>query len=117
MEAQGQVAKRIDRYWLRPLLALPKPAGGETAQESASFPSQNCQLPYLFRNQMQVEAKGPLGTRLPPICFIDRDSRNRHKAVLNTPRSLSKVSKLEPRFLQLQHSSHLLDATLTINSR
>ena len=32
VEAQGQVAKRIDRYWLRPHLALPKPAGGETTR-------------------------------------------------------------------------------------
>jgi len=76
MEAQGQVAKRIDRYWLRPLLALPETCGRGYCTKSllaSHLKIANC--PYFFRNQMQVEAKGPLGTRLPPICFIDRDSQ------------------------------------------
>jgi hypothetical protein len=69
VEAQGQVAKRIDRYWLRPLLALRSLQAGRLHEESASL---HCQLPYLSKNQIRSEAKGPLVTRLLPICFIGR---------------------------------------------
>jgi hypothetical protein len=34
MKARSQVAKRIDRYWLHPLLCAPKPARRETARKS-----------------------------------------------------------------------------------
>ena len=90
MEARGQVAKHIDRYWLCPLQIL---RGGRLHKESASF--QNCQLPVPLQESDAGTGQRALGTRLLFASLIGLSS-SRHKAVLNTARSLSKVSKLEP---------------------
>lgn len=72
MEARGQGGQAHRSLLVAPTSCAPKPAGGGLRKESASFHLKIVNCRTSSKNQMRVEAKGPLGTRLPPICFIDR---------------------------------------------